>query len=186
VNKRGSLIAAAFAVVFIALFVGGREVMRAERGAVGVGTHAPDFAALTLDDEPRTKTLADYRGEVVLLNIWATWCAPCRVEMPSMQALHEDYADRGLRVVAISIDDPGTEETVQNFVESLGLTFEILFDPSGAIKQRYHTTGVPETAVIARDGTIRRRVAGAEDWNSRANRALVERLLNERPPRSGS
>jgi peroxiredoxin len=182
VSRRAGLTAAVILVALLAVFFGARAVLRAERGPVGVGTRAPNFAALTVDTalvEPRTKTLADYRGDVVLLNIWATWCAPCRVEMPSMQKLHESFAERGLRVVAVSVDDPGMEDAIREFAKDYGLTFEILHDATGAIKARYHTTGLPESAVISRDGTIRKRVAGADDWNSTANRALVERLLRE-------
>lgn len=181
-TRRAGIIAGAIGVVLIAVFFGAREVLRAERGPVGVGTRAPNFAALTVDTTlptPRTKTLADYRGEVVLLNVWATWCAPCRVEMPSMQKLHQSFGDSGLRVVAVSVDDPGMEDAIREFARDYGLTFEILHDPTGSIKARYHTTGLPESAVIDRDGTIRKRIAGAEDWNSAANRALVERLLRE-------
>lgn len=181
-SRRVGIIAALIGAALIAAFLGAREVFRAERGPVGVGTGAPNFAALTLDTTlatQRTKTLADYRGDVVLLNIWATWCAPCRVEMPSMQKLHDSFVDRGLRVVAVSVDDPGMEDGIRAFAAEYGLTFEILHDPTGAIKARYHTTGLPESAVIGRDGVIRKRVAGAEDWNSVANRALIERLVRE-------
>jgi cytochrome c biogenesis protein CcmG/thiol:disulfide interchange protein DsbE len=182
VSRRAGLIAAVIVVALLAVFFGARAVLRAERGPVGVGTRAPSFAALTIDTgvvEPRTKTLADYRGDVVLLNIWATWCGPCRVEMPSMQKLHESFADQGLRIVAVSVDDRGMEDAIREFAKDYGLTFEILHDATGAIKTRYHTTGLPESAVIDRDGTIRKRVAGADDWNSAANRALIERLLRE-------
>jgi cytochrome c biogenesis protein CcmG, thiol:disulfide interchange protein DsbE len=99
--------------------------------------------------------------------------------MPSMQRLHDAYASRGLRVVAVSVDDRGMEAGVRDFARDYGLTFEILHDATGSIKARYDATGLPESAVIGRDGTIRRRVAGAEDWNSAPNRALIERLLNE-------
>jgi cytochrome c biogenesis protein CcmG/thiol:disulfide interchange protein DsbE len=146
---------------------------------VSVGTPAPDFRAATLDTAaaPRTKTLADYRGRVVLLNVWATWCAPCRVEMPSIEALHRAYGPEGLAVVAVSIDDPGQEKTVRDFARELGLTFEILHDPAGEIRKSYQTTGVPETFVIGPDGVIRKKIIGAADWNSEGNRALVARLL---------
>lgn len=178
-KRRQLLLAAGVGVLLVALFAAGRAVMRAERGTAGVTMRAPDFSAVTLDSPPVSRTMADYRGQVVLLNIWATWCAPCRIEMPSMQALHEEFAPRGLRVVAISIDAPGNEPVIRDFAESYGLTFEILYDPGGLIRRVYQTSGVPETAVIARDGTIRKRVAGAELWNSAANRALIERLLDE-------
>jgi peroxiredoxin len=144
---------------------------------VTVGSAAPAFAASTLDAPARTKTLADYKGEVVLLNVWATWCAPCRVEMPSMQALHEAYGPKGLKIVAVSIDDAGAEETIRAFAREYGLTFEILHDASGAIQKSYQTTGVPETFVLGRDGVIRKKVIGAAAWDSPPNRALVAQLL---------
>ena len=146
---------------------------------VEIGTKAPSFTAKTLGAGPRDKTIADYRGEVVLLNIWATWCAPCRVEMPAIQRLHEAYGPQGLKVVAVSIDDPGSEEAIVDFARGLGLTFEMLHDAPGAIQRQYQTTGVPETFIIGRDGVIRKKVIGAADWNSEGNRALVAQLLRE-------
>jgi cytochrome c biogenesis protein CcmG, thiol:disulfide interchange protein DsbE len=144
---------------------------------VTVGSRAPDFTANTLEPTPRVKTLADYEGEVVVLNIWATWCGPCRVEMPSIEALHRSLGPRGLKVVAVSVDDPGSEEAIREFAKEYALTFEILHDPSGKIRQLYQTTGVPETFVIGRDGVIRRKVIAAADWNSVDNRRQLAGLL---------
>ena len=94
-NRMGLVVA--FVAVVGGGFFGIRE-LRQDLVTIGVGSRAPDFAAATLDSVPRTKTMADYSGNVVLLNVWATWCAPCRVEMPSIQNLHEAYASRGLKV----------------------------------------------------------------------------------------
>ena len=149
---------------------------------VQVGSQAPFFSAITLDPVPATKTLASYKGQTVLLNIWATWCTPCRVEMPSMQALHREYAPHGLRVVAVSVDESGTTAKVRTFVRELGLTFEVLHDPTGEIQQTYQLTGLPETFLIRPDGLIIKRVIGATDWYSVANRALVARLLEVPAP----
>jgi peroxiredoxin len=148
---------------------------------VTIGTRAPDFAATTVDDRAQRRTLADYRDQVVLLNVWATWCLPCREEMPSIQALHERYGRDGLKVVAVSVDDPGSGEAIRDFAREYGLTFEILHEPTGAIQRAYQTTGVPETFVIGRDGIIQRKENGHRDWNSPANRALVARLLGVAP-----
>jgi cytochrome c biogenesis protein CcmG/thiol:disulfide interchange protein DsbE len=149
---------------------------------VTVGSEAPDFRAKTLTTPPREKTIRDYNGDVVLLNIWATWCGPCRVEMPSMQKLHEEFAQRGLKVVAVSIDNPGTEAEIRRFAKEYGLTFEILHDGRGAIQRLYQTTGVPETLVLGRDGVIRKKVIGAAEWDSPANRTLIAQLLAEPAP----
>jgi cytochrome c biogenesis protein CcmG, thiol:disulfide interchange protein DsbE len=147
---------------------------------VTVGVEAPPFSARPLDSEDASpRTLQDYRGDVVLLNLWATWCAPCREEMPSMQAVHEALAPEGLRVVAVSIDQRGQRQTIRDFVAELGLTFEVLHDETGAMTRRYQTTGVPETWVLDRSGIIRKKQIGPADWNSEANRALFERLLSE-------
>jgi peroxiredoxin len=144
---------------------------------VSPGSPAPDFRAVTLDAQPVAKGIADYRGQVVLLNLWATWCGPCEWEMPSIQALHDDFSPAGLKVVAVAVDDPGFEQRVRDFVARKGLTFEILSEGSGKIEADYEARGIPATYLIGRDGLIRKRVAGASDWNSPANRALVAQLL---------
>jgi len=145
------------------------------------GTRAPEITAVTLDEAPEPRRLADYKGQVVLLNVWATWCGPCEAEMPSMELLHRAYADSGLRIVAVSIDDPGQEATVRAFIERYGLTFDVLHDPAKDIVETYRTTGVPETFVIGRDGVIRRKTY-VQDWNTPANRALIAQLVREPTP----
>ena len=144
---------------------------------VAVGSKAPPFTAVTLDSVPRSRSLADYKGQVVLLNVWATWCPPCREEMPSIEKLQHEFGPQGLKIVAVSVDEPGAADKVREFAKELGLTFEILHDPSRAIDAQYQITGWPETFVIGREGTIRRKVIGAADWNSDANRALIRGLL---------
>jgi cytochrome c biogenesis protein CcmG/thiol:disulfide interchange protein DsbE len=151
---------------------------------VVVGSDAPPLRAVTLDSAPREKTLADYRGKVVLLNVWATWCEPCRVEMPSIEKVHREFAARGLSVVAVSVDDAGTEQRIRAFTKELKLTFEILHDPTQATKASYQITGYPETFIIGREGKIRKKVIGAADWSSEANRALIRELLG--PARSAA
>jgi thiol-disulfide isomerase/thioredoxin len=160
----------------------GRFFLADELAPVGLGAKAPGFEVMTLDSVPTKKTLDDYRGEVVLINIWATWCAPCRVEMPSIEQLHTAYSSKGLKVVAISVDDPGQDSLVRDFVKEYKLTFEVLHDPGGQegkVSRDYQTTGYPETVIIGRDGVIRRKFLGATNWNSPSNRALIERLLAE-------
>jgi cytochrome c biogenesis protein CcmG/thiol:disulfide interchange protein DsbE len=149
---------------------------------VAVGSDAPPLSGTTLDGTKRTKTLDDYRGKVVLVNVWATWCEPCRVEMPSIEKLHREFANRGLSVVAVSVDDPGSESRILDFTKELKLTFEVLHDPEQITGRNYQVTGFPETFVIARDGTIRKKKIAAEDWSSDANRALVSELLGLSTP----
>ncbi|MDQ3520109.1 MAG: TlpA family protein disulfide reductase [Gemmatimonadota bacterium] len=148
---------------------------------VTIGSEAPNFSAVTLDATPLQRSIDSYKGEVVLLNIWATWCEPCRVEMPSIERLHSEFAARGLKVVAVSIDQPGMEEQIRGFAREYGLTFEILHNQTGDIQRQYQMTGVPETFVIGRDGIIHKKVIGAESWDSGANRALIEGLIEQRP-----
>jgi cytochrome c biogenesis protein CcmG/thiol:disulfide interchange protein DsbE len=162
------------------IVLGATRYLRKELFPVAVGSKAPDFAAVTLDSIPREKRLAEYRGQVVLINVWATWCLPCRVEMPSIEALHQAYAPRGFKVLAVSIDDPGHAETIRSFVKQYKLTFEVLHDPEQKIVELYDISGYPETFVIGRDGVIRKKLLSATDWNSPDHRALVERLLAER------
>jgi cytochrome c biogenesis protein CcmG, thiol:disulfide interchange protein DsbE len=178
-RKQLAVVVAVLALALVGFTVG-RQLLRRELSPVGIGSRAPAFTAMTLDSPPRAKSLDAYRGQVVLINIWATWCLPCRVEMPSIEELHRTYAPRGLKVVAVSVDDPGSEAVIESFVSQYRLSFEILHDPDKKISDLYQTTGYPETVIIGRDGIIRRKVLGASDWNSSENRGLVERLLDEK------
>ena len=150
-----------------------------ELTSVTAGSDAPGFSAKTVDATPRMKTLSDYRGDVLLLNLWATYCIPCRTEMPSLEALYQDFGAKGLKIVAVSIDQAGLEQQIRDFASEFHLTFEILYDDTGAIQSIFRSAGVPETFVIGRDGVIRKRWIGAENWNSPTNRALIEQLLAE-------
>ncbi len=141
------------------------------------GTPAPDFAGQVLENPLQLKGIADYRGEVVLLNLWATWCVPCVTEMPSIQALYERYKDRGLKVVGIAVDDPPFADRVATFAKERGVTFEILHEGSGRVEQDYGARGIPATYVIARDGRVRMIRQGAADWNAPAVHAVIEQLL---------
>ena len=145
---------------------------------VRAGSQAPVFRAVTLDSIPAARTLADYAGQVVLLNVWATWCAPCIDEMPSMQRLYEEYGDKGLRIVAISVDDRGSETLIRDFVKEYGLTFDILHDTDGDIYTSYQLNGVPQTFLIDRAGVIRL-TRYAEDWMAKQNREAVAALLED-------
>ncbi|MDZ7631395.1 MAG: TlpA disulfide reductase family protein [Gemmatimonadaceae bacterium] len=153
--------------------------LKDELVGVDVGSEAPMFAGATVAGPVRAKSLADYKGKVVLLNVWATWCGPCRTEMPSIEALHKEMGPKGLHVVAVSIDDPGKADDIRKFLKDFNLTFEVLHDSTQAIQKAYQTTGVPETFVIAADGTIRKKVIAAADWNSAPNRALITQLLKD-------
>jgi len=157
--------------------------MKDELFPVTIGSTAPDFRAKVLG-ENRYKTMADYKGQVVLLNVWATWCPPCQAEMPSLQRLYEAYGDKGLKLVAVSIDDYVSEDSIRAFAKHFGITFEILHDSTHAIERLYQTTGYPESFVIGREGTIRKKWIGPDDWSSQGNRALVAQLLGLQPPRA--
>jgi cytochrome c biogenesis protein CcmG, thiol:disulfide interchange protein DsbE len=153
--------------------------IRPQIDLVGVGSRAPAFDAKNLlSGHPAT--FDDYRGTVVLLNVWATWCEPCRVEMPSLERLYRRLGGKDFKVVAVSIDQEG-DSVVLAFARSLGLTFDILHDQSGAIHQVYQTTGVPESFVINREGVIIKKVIGASEWDGPVNEALIRRLVGEQP-----
>ncbi len=156
--------------------------MRDQLFPVTIGSSAPDFRARVLGQN-RLKSLGDYKGKVVLLNVWATWCEPCKVEMPSLERLHRAYGDKGLKIVAVSVDDYVGDDSVRAFAKNLGLTFEILRDSSASIDRTYQLTGYPETFVIGPEGTIRKKWIGPDDWSSQGNRALIAQLLGLETPR---
>jgi cytochrome c biogenesis protein CcmG/thiol:disulfide interchange protein DsbE len=151
---------------------------------VEVGSKMPDFMVSDPHTRDSVSLKARYHGSVTLVNIWATWCVPCRTEMPAMEEVYQAYKDRGFRIAAVSIDE-AADDVVNQFTEELGVTFDILHDRSTAIQKVYQTTGVPESFLVNSEGIIVRRVIGAHDWNSELNRSLIERLLAEAKPSSG-
>jgi cytochrome c biogenesis protein CcmG, thiol:disulfide interchange protein DsbE len=114
-----------------------------------VGSKAPDFTLNTLDGEP--VSLSDLEGKVVLINFWATWCEPCKIEMPFFQSRYEQHAPQ-FEVLAVNYAEP--EDTVRRFVEAEGLTFTILLDRSAEVVRKYQVRGYPTTLVVGPDGII--------------------------------
>jgi len=135
-----------------------------------------DFALPDLHGQ--TVRLADLRGKVVLLNFWATWCAPCRVEMPSMNALYHTYRDKGFELLAISMDVFG-KEAVAPFVAQYGLTFPVLLDPQDTVSSRLLGGGIPTSYVLDKRSRIAAVEVGTRDWDSERFRRLLDRLLAE-------
>ena len=127
------------------------------------GLPAPNFTLPGLDG--KMVSLNDYRGKVVLLNIWATWCPPCVDEMPSMQKLHQTLKDERFEILAVSIDESGMK-IVRPFMKKHRLSFPALLDPKGDIKRLYQITGVPESFVLDKNGTIVEKIIGPRDWAS--------------------
>lgn len=138
---------------------------------------APDF---TLPDlEGNQISLSTYKGRVVLLNFWATWCPPCRLEMPTMEKAYRKYRDKGFEVVAVSVD-AGPKSSVKSFLRELGLSFQVLLDPDMETLRAYRGFSLPMTVVIDRQGVIRSRELGYRDWSDGESTKLFQRLLSEK------
>lgn len=135
---------------------------------------APEFAMPSLTGG--AVKLSNYRGKVVFINFWATWCATCKVEMPSMEKLYQRFKDRGFEMLTISVDKD--RSLIEPFVKEYALTFPILLDPDSQVaKRKYKTTGVPETFIVNREGIIVHKAIGPRDWATEETMAAFEELL---------
>jgi cytochrome c biogenesis protein CcmG/thiol:disulfide interchange protein DsbE len=143
---------------------------------VEVGKRAPDYRAVRLGTQDSVSLHQEAGGKVTLINIWATWCIPCRAEMPAIEKLYRELGPKGLRILAVSIDE-GNAADVQSFVQELGLSFEILHDQSGEIQRVYQTTGVPESFLLDKNGVIVKKVIGEHPWSSPSNQRIIADLL---------
>ncbi|MBI2883850.1 MAG: TlpA family protein disulfide reductase [Candidatus Methylomirabilis oxyfera] len=142
------------------------------------GHLAPDFTLKTL--EGNTIQLSEFRGKkVVLINFWATWCPPCRLEMPTMQQIYSEYKERGFEILAVNIE-PDAEQAISDFVKELRLTFPILLDPDMKVIRKFRVIGLPVSVLIDRQGIVRAKEIGYHDWTGRASRKQVETLLGSR------
>ena len=139
------------------------------------GNPAPDFNLPDL--EGTMVSIADYKGKIVLLNIWATWCPPCVEEMPSMENLYKKLSKDGFEILAISIDASGAE-TVSAFIHQHNLSFTVLVDPEGTIRSLYHTTGIPESTIIDKNGNIVEKIIGPRDWDGNEAVRYFRQLMN--------
>ena len=128
---------------------------------VAKGLPAPNFSLPDLDG--KMVSLSDYRGKVVLLNIWATWCPPCVEEMPSMEKLYQELQAEGFEILAVSIDESGAQDVLP-FMKKHKLSFPALIDSRGTLKGLYQTTGVPESFIIDKDGMLVEKVIGPRGW----------------------
>lgn len=155
----------------------GTAPARVSKGvAPQIGYTAPDFALTDLDG--KLHRLSDHRGKVVLLNFWATWCGPCRIEMPTLQAVSEDYADRDFQLISVAGDLEGAE-VVAPYMKSLGLTFPGLIDQAGKVQDLYFVNALPMSFLLDRNGVIAYKLVGFFDWNQPKFRGLLDELLNE-------
>jgi cytochrome c biogenesis protein CcmG, thiol:disulfide interchange protein DsbE len=162
------------AIVFVIVWL-----QSAKYEPLAVGKQAPDFALSDLSDKPYR--LSDFRGKVVFLNFWATWCKPCREEMPSMEVLYKNFEKDGLVVLAVSIDRVTTTKDIPPFVKGMNLTFPVLIDSWGQTDKPYKRMGVPETFIIDQQGVIREIVIGPRDWTRLDSLPVVTKLLNVTP-----
>ena len=167
------IVAVSVAIVFIAVVA-----KKSNFELVVAGTQAIDFELPDLDGKERS--LGEFKGKVVFLNFWATWCKPCEDEMPSMQQLHAALQGKPFEIVAVSIDKDGPE-AVREFVKKYGVTFTVLHDRKGRIKELYKTTGVPETFIIDQNGVIAEKVMGPRDWTKMSNISAIAELLQNGP-----
>jgi peroxiredoxin len=157
-------------------------VRRSTRPFAVVHIRAPEPApAFELRDlTGRSVSLVEFRGRVVLLTFWATWCEPCREEMPAMMRLARELGGRGLAVVAVNVKEPVAR--VEAFVEELGLTFAVVLDSRGEVSERYQLQALPTTYLIGRDGSLLARALGYRDWESPEAQAYVAELLDRGGP----
>ena len=154
----------------IAAVVGGGLWALSSRGPA----LAPDFSAPDLKGQ--AVSLASLRGKVVVLNVWTTWCPPCREEMPSMERLAAHFRGRDFQLLAVSQDEGG-KEPVEAFAREFGLSFPVLLDPERQVGERFGVWGYPETFVIDRSGYVVERVIGPRKWDSPESIAAIETLI---------
>ena len=149
-------------------------VQSAKVAPVKTGLPAPDFSLPGLDG--KEVSLSDFRGKVVLVNIWATWCPPCVQEMDSMQKLYERFDKKNFEILAVSVDSLG-RSVVAPFMDNYKLTFPALLDPAGTVQVAYQTTGVPESFIIDRNGLLVKKIIGPRDWVDPEIRSVFRKLI---------
>ena len=130
----------------------------APSGTVAIGAPAPSYRAVSLDGD--SVSLGAQRGKVVLLNVWATWCHPCRDEIPELREIHAKYRDRGLELIGVSVDTDGSDDAIRDFMKEFQMAYPVWRDPDERVSARFLVLGVPATFLIDRGGVLRWRKTG--------------------------
>lgn len=142
---------------------------------VEIGQPTPAYAATAMSGD--SVSLAALRGKVVLLNVWATWCGPCRKEIPELRALHAAYRDRGFEVVGVSVDTDGTDETIREFLKEFRMDYPIWRDPDERVSALFRLAGVPATFLIDRQGILRWKMTGPVAPGDTTLTAAIDKAL---------
>ena len=142
---------------------------------VEVGQPAPRYSATSLAGD--SVSLASLRGKVVLMNVWATWCGPCRKEIPELRAIHSAYKDRGLELIGVSVDADGSDDAIRGFLKDFKMDYAIWRDPNESVTALFKMAGVPATFLVDREGVLRWKATGAiEPGDSTLSRAIEAAL----------
>lgn len=163
------------AILALALATGLGGSAQAAELKVWTGGSPPPL--ILKDLEGRTHRLADYRGRVVLINFWATWCGPCLQEMPSIQALKDKLAGRPFTVLAVNLDEP--ESRIHKFLSQMKVDFTVLLDPGRTAGKAWNARIVPASFIVGRDGKVRYTLVGEFEWD---NEHVVARITELLPP----
>lgn len=144
-------------------------------GKVAIGSPVPAYRAVSLSGD--SVTLAGQRGKVVLLNVWATWCHPCRAEIPELRSIRETYEPRGFELIGVSVDADGADDDIRQFMKEFRMAYPIWRDPEERVSTQFLVVGVPATFLIDRNGILRWRKTGPIARGDTSLRAAIERAL---------
>jgi peroxiredoxin len=159
----------AVALVIGTVFFQDRKVVGNEPGMIAENFNLPMH-------QQDSGALYDYKGDVIILNLWASWCEPCKDEMPDLMKLDLDYQEKGLTVLTVNMQTfERTLNDAPNFIEDLEITLPVFFDENGVVADRYNVIGMPTTYIIGRDGTIEHLIRGEVHYEGLAS--LIEPLL---------
>jgi peroxiredoxin len=167
-------------VIILSLKLNDSAFKFSNQAAIKNNLPAPDFTFPGLDG--KKVSLSNYKGKVVLVNIWATWCPPCVDEMPSMEKLYRKFKGQNFEILAVSIDEPGLK-AVAPFMKKSNLTFPALIDSEGAIKTVYGITGIPESFIIDQQGILIKKIVGPVDWATPQIFSFFSDLIQKPSPR---
>jgi len=169
------VVATALAVVGALFFLGQNSGQRTR--IIREGDRAPEFSVTSLDGKP--VSLSSFRGKVVMVHFWATWCPPCVEELPTLERLYRSSFGKDLDILAVSVDEGGAGAVVP-FMQKNRFALPIVLNPDQSVSKAYGTFKFPETYLVDRDGIVRKKVIGPADWMSPAAQQVIQAMLEKK------